>query len=294
MMKAQLLLITIIFTLAILLSGCVTDNKTSAPEPQKSSETSNNSSPIEIKIDTRGPSGLWQRIFPFDIDGDGDTDYLLGNWGTNSKFTASEENPLKMYFADFDANGSTETVLATAKNGTYYPLVGLDELGSQMVMLRKKYPQYRDFAVRRGAAVGQLKTSGRRGDREGDGVVDDVGFLGALAVGGRRRRQLDGRCQCTFSPVTDGDRRFARLSQVVLFLFRQLAALAELAAVVTADLPHDEEIAEQGHVEIEHFVQCVVASRVVEQVDIGVVRVVPAWRASDNDPRRNAARFAGR
>ena len=98
------------------------------------------------QIDARGPSGLWQRIIPFDIDRDGDMDYLLGNWGANSKFTASAEYPLKMYFADFDSNGSTETVLATARNGAYYPLVGLDELGSQMVMLRRKYPQYRDFA----------------------------------------------------------------------------------------------------------------------------------------------------
>ena len=98
------------------------------------------------QMDSRGPSGLWQRIIPFDIDRDGDMDYLLGNWGANSKFTASAEYPLKMYFADFDSNGSTETVLATARNGAYYPLVGLDELGSQMVMLRRKYPQYRDFA----------------------------------------------------------------------------------------------------------------------------------------------------
>ena len=98
------------------------------------------------RMDYTLPSGLWQRIVPFDIDGDGDMDYLLGNWGENSKFTASAAYPLKMYFDDFDANGSTETVLATAKNGTYYPLVGLDELGSQMVMLRRKYPSYRDFA----------------------------------------------------------------------------------------------------------------------------------------------------
>jgi hypothetical protein len=32
-------------------------------------------------------NGLWQAI-AFDIDGDGDQDYL-GNWGMNSKFKAS-------------------------------------------------------------------------------------------------------------------------------------------------------------------------------------------------------------
>jgi hypothetical protein len=31
---------------------------------------------------------LWQAI-AFDIDGDGDQDYLVGNWGMNSKFKAS-------------------------------------------------------------------------------------------------------------------------------------------------------------------------------------------------------------
>lgn len=98
------------------------------------------------EVASKGPSGLWQRIIPYDIDGDGDMDYLLGNWGTNSKFVASASEPLRMYFADFDSNGSTETVLATAKNGRYYPLVGLDDLGSQMVSMRKKYPNYKDFA----------------------------------------------------------------------------------------------------------------------------------------------------
>jgi hypothetical protein len=98
------------------------------------------------EVQDMGPSGLWQSIAPFDIDGDGDMDYLLGNWGTNSKFTASSEFPLKMYYADFDANGSTETVLATEKEGSYYPLVALDDLSSQMVSFRKKYPNYRDYA----------------------------------------------------------------------------------------------------------------------------------------------------
>ncbi len=91
-------------------------------------------------------SGLWQSIIPFDIDGDGDSDYLMGNWGQNSKFDASQEYPMTMYYADFDDNESTETVLATAKNGKYYTLEGFDGLASQMEELKKKYRNYSDFA----------------------------------------------------------------------------------------------------------------------------------------------------
>jgi hypothetical protein len=98
------------------------------------------------KIEMKVPAGLWQRIEPFDIDGDGDQDYLLGNWGTNSKFTATFKNPMRLYVSDFDANGNTDPVLATHRNGSYYPLVNLDELGAQMPFLRKKYPTYHSFA----------------------------------------------------------------------------------------------------------------------------------------------------
>ncbi|PWL40257.1 hypothetical protein DKG77_05395 [Flagellimonas aquimarina] len=90
--------------------------------------------------------GLWQTIEPFDIDSDGDMDYLLGNWGSNSKFSASEVTPMKMFFSDFDENGSTETIIATHKNGEYYPILGLDELSGQLVFLRKKFNAYKDFA----------------------------------------------------------------------------------------------------------------------------------------------------
>ena len=91
-------------------------------------------------------TGLWQQITPFDIDKDGDVDYLLGNWGKNSKFEASQAHPLRMYYSDFDGNGSTETILCNFKNGAYYPLLGLDELASQIVSLRKKFTNYKSFA----------------------------------------------------------------------------------------------------------------------------------------------------
>lgn len=91
-------------------------------------------------------NGLWQSITAFDIDQDGDKDYLLGNWGTNSKFMASQKRPMRMYYGDLDENGATETIVANAKNGKYYPLDGLNELASQLVFLRKKFTTYAAFA----------------------------------------------------------------------------------------------------------------------------------------------------
>ncbi len=91
-------------------------------------------------------NGLWQSIIAFDIDLDGDMDFLLGNWGENSKFNASNAKPLKMYYGDFDKNGATETIVASNKNGTYYPIDGLGELSSQLVYLRKKFNTYTSFA----------------------------------------------------------------------------------------------------------------------------------------------------
>ncbi|UJH66236.1 VCBS repeat-containing protein [Allomuricauda sp. SCSIO 65647] len=99
-----------------------------------------------IEENTLDLNGLWQSIEPFDIDQDGDNDYLLGNWGTNSKFKASVSHPLKMYFADFDGNGQTETITAYEKNGNYYTLERLDGLADQMVSLRKKFNTYQSFA----------------------------------------------------------------------------------------------------------------------------------------------------
>jgi hypothetical protein len=90
--------------------------------------------------------GLWQSIIPFDINGDGEMDYLLGNWGLNTKFSASEKYPIKMYYSDFDANGSTETIIAYEKDGKYFTVGGLDELASQLSFLKKKFLAYNDFA----------------------------------------------------------------------------------------------------------------------------------------------------
>lgn len=91
-------------------------------------------------------NGLWQTIQPFDIDNDGDVDYMLGNYGLNTKFRATEQFPLRMYYGDFDGNQKTETILAQEKDAKYYTLLGLDDLAGQMNFLRKKFTSYKSFA----------------------------------------------------------------------------------------------------------------------------------------------------
>ena len=106
----------------------------------------NNGTLKEVLLLNKKLNGLWQSIIPFDIDNDGDMDYLLGNWGINTKFNASDKYPMKMYYSDFDLNGSTETIITTAKDGKYYPLIGLDELSDQIVSIRKKFTAYKEYA----------------------------------------------------------------------------------------------------------------------------------------------------
>ena len=91
--------------------------------------------------------GLWRTIQPADINKDGKIDYLLGNWGLNSKFHASQMFPLKMYVDDFDGKGQIETLIALEKKGYYFPVNSKDEIDRLLgYMTKKQFPHYRDFA----------------------------------------------------------------------------------------------------------------------------------------------------
>lgn len=91
-------------------------------------------------------SGLWQCITSADLDNDGDMDFLLGNWGKNTKLRASGKQPLKLYIADWDGNGETEPILAMAENGDYYPFYGKTDLERRLPFLKKRFFRYSDFA----------------------------------------------------------------------------------------------------------------------------------------------------
>ncbi len=105
-------------------------------------------------------NGLWLSIAAWDADGDGDRDIILGNWGENNKYSYYSDGPLRMYHSDFDLNGKWETVLAYNRGGTYYPINSRTELGSQMPVLLKRFPDYTSFA---GQDIERVMTDGSLG-----------------------------------------------------------------------------------------------------------------------------------
>jgi hypothetical protein len=91
-------------------------------------------------------TGWWTSVRSADLNGDGHTDLLLGNYGLNSKLPASVAYPLKMYVGDFDHNGKPEQILALAKKGIYFPFLGTEDLQMQLPYLKKKYLSYSKMA----------------------------------------------------------------------------------------------------------------------------------------------------
>jgi len=90
--------------------------------------------------------GWWNSLTAGDFDRDGDTDYVVGNLGTNSRYHGSTKQPLCVYAKDFDKNGSIDPVMTYYLQGEKQIVHLRDELISQISMMKLRYNNYKDYA----------------------------------------------------------------------------------------------------------------------------------------------------
>lgn len=83
-----------------------------------------------------GSSGWWQTLFIDDVNGDGNSDILGGNWGWNNKFRSGKNGPVKLYVSDFDKNGQIEQLLSYTIDGKEYPFLAKDEVERPLPLLK--------------------------------------------------------------------------------------------------------------------------------------------------------------
>ena len=105
------------------------------------------------KIVVGKETGWWNFVQVLDVDNDGDKDIIAGNMGLNSRLKASDDQPVTMYYEDFDRNDTNEQVLTYFLKGKEVPFANIMELHKQIPSLKKKFLKAKDFA---GASIKEL------------------------------------------------------------------------------------------------------------------------------------------
>ncbi len=97
-------------------------------------------------------SGWWNSLSPADLDNDGDMDYIAGNFGMNSYYRGTKEQPVRIYAKDLDQNGSIDPLISyylrdsigTKREYMYHPW---QDVTKQFVGIRKKFNSFGEFGA---------------------------------------------------------------------------------------------------------------------------------------------------
>jgi hypothetical protein len=91
--------------------------------------------------------GWWNGIAAGDVDNDGDIDYVVTNFGLNTKYHASQDKPAMLYCGDFEKQGRIRLVEAEFEGDTVFPVRGKSCSSSAMPFLGEKYDSFKSFAA---------------------------------------------------------------------------------------------------------------------------------------------------
>lgn len=93
--------------------------------------------------------GWWNTIVAYDIDQDGDDDYLVGNLGLNAQLKASTTHPVSLLHKDFDGDGVIDPILSYFIDNDSYPALSRDDMIGGMNYLKQRFNSYAEYATTR-------------------------------------------------------------------------------------------------------------------------------------------------
>jgi enediyne biosynthesis protein E4 len=91
-------------------------------------------------------TGWWNSIQGGDFDEDGDTDFIIGNLGLNTRYKIYSGQPVSICTGDFNQDGMRDAILAHYIQGVNRPAHPRDDLLLQLVQFKKKFPSYKLYS----------------------------------------------------------------------------------------------------------------------------------------------------
>jgi len=91
-------------------------------------------------------NGLWNGITGTDVNRDGRMEYVVTNFGRNTRYHASPDRPYLLYHGDFNGDGRRELVEALYEGKTLYPYRGRSFSARSMPFIKEKFKTVRSYA----------------------------------------------------------------------------------------------------------------------------------------------------
>lgn len=157
---------------------------------------------------TSGGRGWWNSLASADLNRDGRPDFVAGNLGLNTTYTASPAQPATLFHGDFAQNGTMLVAEAGYDGDTLYPMRARGDLGARLPAILRKYPQNDDFAR---ATMAQV--------------------FGAQPLAAATKREADNFSSGAYLSQPDGTYRFEP--------FPRVAQIGPIQGILAADLDGD-------------------------------------------------------